>query len=78
MERSLFDQSFLCYENYPKVNSAPLSIYKGDEHYNKESYQWFDMANYECPFTEVVDMTKPVYTISEQDETSEIGGLISE
>jgi hypothetical protein len=36
------------------------------------------MANYECPFTEVVDMTKPVYTISEQDETSEIGGLISE
>jgi hypothetical protein len=27
IERSLFDQSFLCYENYPKVNSAPLSMF---------------------------------------------------
>ena len=36
------------------------------------------MANYECPFTEVVDMTKPVYTISEQDVTSEIVDQISE
>jgi len=36
------------------------------------------MANNECPFTEVVEMSKPHQTFSEQEEASEIGHQISE